>query len=910
MTSRFNLLERLVLLLVPRRHRALVEGDLLEEHDHFVRQERSPAGARLWLGWMVLRAGWTGLTNRAYDALRGGHEFFTGGPEGPRDRGRMWMDGLMQDLKYGVRRLMQSPGFTLVAILSLALGIGANTALFTVVNTIMMGDSGVHDPARLVKIYTSDSDGYQYSTSSYPDYFDLREEQGVLEEVVTSNLIFVQTELEESEPEMTLGEIVSGSYFDVLGLRPALGRSFLPEEDETPDTHPVVMLGFDFWQRTFNGSPDVLGRTIRVLRRPYTIVGVAPTEYSSSFPGVTADILVPAMMADHVTRAFGGTRSRIEARGSRSLFLTGRLAEGVTVEQANAFLETFSVRLGEEYPDTNEGRIMSALSAKDVSLHPFVDRALVPVAGLLFAVVGMVLLIACTNLASFLLARGADRRKEIAVRLALGARRGTLIRQLLTETTLLALAGGLAGVLIARWTISILLSFQPPIPIPVNLDLPIDRTVFAFNMLVALGAGIFFGLIPALQSTRPEMAGTLRDESGGQTGSRKRFGLRNALVSLQVALSFVLLIGAGLFVRSLQKAQAIDPGFDTGPAAFIWPNMEMSMIGQDEGEVLWEELGDRIEALPGITGVALMDRVPLGIGFQTRGVLPEGAEPPPRPQTMYDEDFTTVGGDYFDLMGTEIVRGRAYQETDTRDSEPVLVVNEAFVDKWWPGESGLNRTVQNSGQTFRVVGIVANSRSRRLGEEPRPHVYLNHRNDYSGTLHVMVRGTLPEAQLLGALQGEARSARNDLVLMDSFTMSEHMQFPMFVPKLAAVLLSVFGGLALLLSGIGLYGVVSYAVARRTREVGIRMSLGADARQVVAMVVGSGMKLVLVGGVLGLALSAAVTWLLQSFLYGVSTTDVATFVAIPALLTAVAALAAFLPARRASRVDPVEALRSE
>jgi predicted permease len=825
-------------------------------------------------------------------------------------RWRSWMDGLVQDLRYALRRLLASPSFTLVAVLSLGLGIGANTALFTVVNTVVMGDSGYEDPGSLVKIYTAELDGVRYSTTSYPDYFDLRAEDEVFEDVISSNVIFVQSEVDGQDPILSLGEIVSGSFFDVLGLRPALGRGFLAEEDETPDTHPVVVLGYDYWQRTFNGARDVLGATVRILRRPYTVVGVAPDGFSSSWPGVTADFFVPTMMADHVTRSSGGTNSRLETRSSRSLFLIGRLKPGVTMERADAYLDAFSRRLGEEYPVTNAGRPMTALAAEDVSLHPLVDRAILPVAVLLFTVVGLVLLIACTNLASFLLARGTDRRKEIAVRLALGARRRVLVRQLLTETTLLAIIGGVAGWLFARWTIDIVLGFQPPIPVPLNLDLQVDGTVFAFNMLIALAAGLLFGLLPALQSTRPDVAPTLRDESGGQTGSRKRFELRNAMVSFQVALSLVLLIGAGLFVRSLQKAQGIDPGFDTGPAAIVWPNFEMSMIAQDEGQALWEELLQQARAIPGVTEAALSDVLPLGFGAQMRGVLPQGVAPPEGSRTSYDVDFRTIDGGYLDLLDIDVLRGRGYDEGDTRDSEPVIIVNHAFEERFWPGESGVGKTIQVGQRAPMVIGVTETAKVRTLGESDRPLIYLNYRQFYLPTLNLIVRGTLPEAQLLGALTEEVRATRSDLVIMDALTMSEHMQLSMFAPRLAATLLSVFGGLALLLSGIGLYGVVSYAVSQRTREVGVRMSLGADAWQVVRLLVGSGLKLVIVGGIVGLILSGTVTWLLQGFLYGVSSLDVATFLVIPAILLGVAALAAFVPARRASRVNPVDALRSE
>jgi predicted permease len=895
---------RILSWLLPRRHRELVLGDLYEEYTELIRPRRGAVRSRIWLVRQAVASAGSGLAHRVYDLFRTPlSQPGPGGPKSPRGQ----MDILNQDLKYAVRRLFGSPGFTFVAILSLALGIGANTALFTVVNRLMLEGVGLSDPATLVQIYTSEEDGYPYSTSSYPDYFDLREQNEVFEDVVAHAMFFAQSEVDGGEPMLSMGEVVSGNYFDVLGIRPALGRGFLPEEDATPETHTVVVIGFEYWQRVFAGDPAVVGRTLRILRRPYTIVGVAPEGFGGMWPGIEVDMWVPSMMTDHVNRAFGGTR--LENRGSRSLFLTARLAAGVTPDQAAEYVATFSRGLEGAYADTNDGRIMTALPAEDVALHPFVDRALLPVAGLLFAVVGLVLLIACTNLASFLLARGADRKKEIAVRLALGARRWTLIRQLMTETVVLAVLGGLGGLLLAQWTLSLVVGFQPPIPIPINLDLSPDGTVLWFTLLIAVAAGMLFGLVPALQSTRPDVAPTLRDESGAVAGGRSRWSLRNGLVVAQVGLSFVLLIGAGLFVRSLQKAQSIDPGFDTSAAAMVWPNMEMSYITEEEGAVLWEELVQRAAALPGVTGVTLADRIPLGFAVQTTNLLPDGVAPP-EDLDAFAVDHAVIDEHYFEVMAVPVVAGRGFAPTDVAENEPVVVVSAAFARRFWPGEAALGRTLSRRDREYRVVGVARDTKVRTLGESPRPYVYFAHRQNYSPVLNIVVHGILPEPELLGQLQTMVRETRSDLVVLSASTMREHLALPLYAPRMAAMLLGVFGGLALVLSGIGLYGVVSYSVARRTREVGIRMSLGADARKVVGMVVAGGMRLVAVGGILGLILSATVTWLLSRFLYGISTTDVATFVAIPLVLTAVAMVAAFIPARRASRVNPVEALRTE
>jgi predicted permease len=818
------------------------------------------------------------------------------------------IDAIGQDLRYAVRRLTKSPGFTLVAVLSLGLGIGANTAIFSIVNSLLLKGPPVQSPEQLVEVYTSeDGGGYPYSVSSYPDFIDLRDNNEVFSEVLTYNLTFALVEPEDGgQPAMLNGELVSGNYFGMLGVPMAAGRTFLPEEDETTGTHPVVILGYDFWQREYGGSGSAIGAELRIFRRPYTVIGVAAEGFKGMMPGLIPDLYMPVRMWNELNPGGG---DRLARRGSRSLFVKGRLEPGVTLEQAQASVSAFSEALAAEYPESNEGRKMSLLASQDVAFHPMVDRALVPVAALLFTVVGIVLLIACANLASFLLARAQDRQKEIAVRLALGARRVALIRQLLIETVLLASFGGAAGVLLAHWTIRALLSFQPPIPIPLNLDIGIDNQVLLFTVVVSLVAGVLFGLVPALQSTRPQIASTLRDESGGAIGTRRRMNVRSFLVVAQVSLSLVLLIGAGLFVRSLQKAQAIEPGFYDGPAAMVWPNLDMSLIGAEEGPALQEAITRRLESITGVTHVTAAGRLPLGMNVQTTGVLPAGAEPP-EGLDRFDVDNVTVGDRYFETMEVPVVRGRAFNEGDVPGGNPVVVVSEAFVRRFWPNTDPIGQTVESRGAEHVVVGVARDTKVRTLGEAPRPYIYFSARQRYNPAIMYVLRGNVAPSTMVAQSRAALRELRPDLVVLEAKTMDEHLSIMLFAPRMAALLLSVFGGLALALAAIGLYGLISYAVARRTREVGIRISLGAGAGDVVRLVVGGGMRLVVVGSAIGMLLSATVTWLISSFLYGIGTMDVATFVSIPALLIGVALLAASVPARRATRVNPVEALRSE
>ncbi len=819
------------------------------------------------------------------------------------------MDLIRHDLRYALRRLLRSPGFSAVAILSLALGVGANSAIFSIVNAILLRDLHVQRPDRLVEIYTNDDSGFLYATSSIPDYQSLKEATGsVFKDVLAYELFIAQNNRGESSP-LVIGEVVTGNYFELLGLQPARGRGFLPEEDRTPGTHPVVILGFGYWQRVFGGANDVLGKTVLLNRRPYTVVGVAPPEFKGMFPGMEPQVFVPLAM---INVLMPGDLDRITRRSSRSLFMKGRLADGVDVQQAAAAVTAVSQRLEQAFPESNAKRRMRLLPTESVSVHPFVDKALVPVAALLLGVVALVLLIACANLASFLLARAADRRKEIAVRLALGAGRWRLIRQLLVESTVLALGGGVLGIAMAFLALRALLSYQPPLPIPLDLAIGIDGRVLGFTTLISLLAGIAFGLAPALQSTKPQLAPTLRDEATNVIGGRRRVTLRNTLVVGQIAVSLVLLIGSGLFVRSLQKAQAISPGFYTGPAAMLWPNMELSGYDEARGRQLQQQLLDRLRQLPGVTHVAMADRLPLGAGVVTRGMNVDGVQPPAG-RAQLDVDIVHVDDTYFAALAVPIVAGRPFAPSDHENSARVVLVSEAAARAFWPNREALGQTIylgRTRSQPAQVIGVARDTKVRTLGEAPRPYVYLNQRQEYIPSMQVVVRGNLSAARLLAQARRATLELDPQLVLFEAKTMEQHLALMLYPPRMAALLLSVFGALALLLAAIGLYGLVSYAVARRTREVGIRMALGASTHDVIQLMAGSGLRLVITGTSIGILLAAAVSWSLSRFLYGISATDVVTFVGIPVILGSVGCAACYVPARRAARCSPVQALASE
>lgn len=828
--------------------------------------------------------------------------------QGPRPPGR-WraaIDVLRVDGRYALRRLVKSPVFTLVAALSLGLGIGANSAVFSIVNAVLFRTFPADNPETLVDVFMSDDGGFKYATMSYLDFTDLGAQADVFEEVIAARTFFAQAGPTDA-PRLVIGELVSGNYFPVLGTDPAAGRMFGKDDDLRPGEHQVAVLGHAFWQEAYGGSMSVVGSEVRVNQRPYTVIGVAPESFKGTFPIVRADLWIPMTMTDAVMGA--SSAGQLERRNSRSLFAKARLREGVTPIQANAAVEALSRSWEETFPDTNRNRTLSVLPTQNVSINPAVDRFLAPAAALLLTVVGLVLLVACTNLASFLLARAAERKQEIAVRLALGATRGNLIRQLLIESTLLGVLGGLVGLVLASWTVDLVVNFQPPMPVPINLDIGLDGRVLAWTGLISIGAGLLFGLAPALQASKPDLVTALK--SGSQDRAGRRMSLRDVLVIAQVSLSIVLLVGAGLFLRSLTRAQEMDPGFYTGPAALAWPNFELSGYSPEEGRAAQEEIVQRLAGLPGVSGVALTDRIPLGVAVQTArvevpGVLPEGNRPD------FDIDFAYASPSYFDVLEVPILEGRPFGEVDGADTSPVVVVSEAFGRRFWPEGGAIGRMVTVSGQEREVIGVARDTKVRTLGEAPRAYMYLPSKQDRAGGLglQVIVRGSTSSAELLAATRRVFAEVDSDLVILEAKTMEEHLALLLFPPRMAALLLSVFGGLALLLAGVGLYGIVSFAVSRRTREVGIRVSLGATSEGVTTLLVSGGMKLVGIGTALGLIAALGASALLSRFLFGAESLDAPTFLGVPVLLATVAFAAAYIPARRAGRINPVEALRGD
>ena len=815
------------------------------------------------------------------------------------------MNALVQDLRFAVRQMARKPAMTLFAVLSLALGIGVNSSIFSLVNAVIFRDLPGRRTQELVDVYVGEVGEYKYATSSFPDYKDLREWNDTLAGLAAINLTIATYDAGE-RTQMLFGEEVTGNYFDLLGVKPALGRSFLPEEDATPGTHPVVILGNRFWHRAFAGDPGVVGRTLELNGIYFKVVGIAPDRMSGTFPGVASDFWVPMMMSDALAEESSLTR-----RGSRSLFLKGRLGPGVTLERAQAQFTALTKRLRTAYPEDDGKLEITLVPSREVVLNPGIDAPIFGVAGLLMGIVGLVLLIACSNIANLLLVRASERRREVAVRLALGAGRGRLIRQLLTESVLLALLGGLLGLLFAIWTARLIVTFKPPLPIPMNLDVPLDLNVFGFTLALALLTGLLCGLAPALQSTRPEVVSALKDDAAGLGRGYRRLGLRNLLVVAQVATSALLLTGAGLFLRSLGNAQSIDPGFRMRKG--VVAQLAVGLGGaydEAEGRAYFRHLRERVSTLPGVRSVALAGHLPLALSIQVSRVEVQG-QPKPKDGEGPEIDRVGIEPGYFATLGIPISWGRDFNQHDAGAAK-VVIVNETTARRFWPGQDPLGKRIRfgEKDDWRTVVGVARDGKYRTLGEEPRLFAYHCTLQDYSSYMALVVATDGNERAMLEQVRRELDAIDPNVPIFDIKTMSEHLSIMLFPARMGAALLAAFGVLGLLLASIGLYGVVASSVARRTREVGIRMAMGARRGDVLRLVVREGMALTGIGLAIGLGLALAAARLLQGLLYGIGTADPVTYLGVGLLLGTIALLANLVPAQRATEVDPIVALRYE
>ena len=823
----------------------------------------------------------------------------------------------VRDLRFGIRQLLRQPTFSLAAVGSLALGIGLTTTLFSVVNAVLLRDTQIEQPEELVEIYSSLRTEFPEFTTSYPDFLDIKEGADALAAVTAHS--FVRGILATGDrPLLVTGEAVTANYFEVLGVRPAHGRAFREDEDQIPGAVRVVVLGHGLWQRAFGGREDVIGSTVEMSGLDYEVVGIAARGFSGTLPGIPVDFFVPVMMVEQFE--FSGMQARtgddsgqtrLDQRGTRWLFVKGRLAEGRTIAEARSQLEVVFGRLREAYPDLNEDIGVTVLPADSIRFHPFLDGYVKAASAALLTAVGLVLVIACANVANMMLARGAARRRELAVRASIGAGRGHLVRQLLSEGLVLAAVGGGAGVLIAMWAGRLVSGFGTTVfPFPIDFSVSLDATVLTFALGISLLTALLFGLVPAWSASKLDLVSALKEEVGGEAGAgRRRITLRDTLVVGQLALSLVLLVAGALLARGLIAARATDIGFNPTPIASLSFNLQMNGYDLDRAMNFRERALEEVGALPGVEAVSVTSRLPLAPDINMTGVMLRGHHAPDGDATPVDAAY--VGTDYFQAVGVPIVAGRAFTDDEVRQERRVVVVNETFARQYWPGESALGRLVYGGGfdeEPAEIVGVARDHKVRSVGEEPR--AYLHRPSGPSRSVGLVVRTSTPAGEALPILRETLWALEPNIVFTEDTSASEVTTLTMAPTLLGAGLLGAFGALALILAAVGLYGVIAYSVSLRTREVGIRMALGAAPVQVLRLILGQGSRLAALGVVLGTLASLGVGQVLASLLYGVSPFDPLAYVVAAGLLLVVAALANLVPAFTAARIEPFLALRHD
>ncbi|MEP6783684.1 MAG: ABC transporter permease [Acidobacteriota bacterium] len=830
------------------------------------------------------------------------------------------VETLFKDVRYALRWMRRSPGFSAVAILSLGLGVGVNTAMFSLVDSLLFRPLPVTSPGTLADVFTSGGDGDEYATSSYQDFLDLKSQNTVFSDMLGYSPMMAPLSLGDRS-RVAFGQIVTSNHFTVLGVQPFLGRLLVPSDDE-PNSPRVVVISHRMWQREFGSDPAIVGKTLTLRGLPYSIAGVAPESFTGVVPLVAPELWLPiqyieevepAGINDSVPSPIGKTR--LERRGMRWMFVKGRLKPGVTTAQANANVALIGKQLEAANPQTNKARKIAAIATEDV-------RLLVPQAGGflsmgaagLMAIVGLVLLIACANVAGMLLARASARRREISVRLAIGASRGRLIQQLLVEGALLGLLGAVAAVALAWAMVQGLQSIKLPLPVDVTFDLRIDARVLAFSILIASVTGVLAGLLPALKASSPSLVSDLRGEAPASRVGKRRFGLRDALVVSQVALTAVLLVVAGLLLRSLGASQRADVGFDYHGLAAVGIDTSMVRYNDERNDAFWREALTRVRALPGVQSAGFISpTLPFTFNFSQQEMRVDSRTYSEGQRAEILEN-AAVSPSYLPTLGVPLLEGRLIDETDIKGSPDVAVINQTMARQFWPTQSAVGHTIQavnpTRSRTYRIVGIVGDNKRHGVLEAASPFVYLADAQDVRKFKFFMARTTGSSEVLLGDMRRELLAIEPNLVFVGNSTMEQNLGASLMPARVGAMLVSAFGGLGTLLAAIGLYGVIAFSVARRTREIGLRMALGANPGAVLSMVMQQGFSIVAIGLVAGGLLAAVTASALRGLLYGITPFDpIAWGLALTAMIIA-AGLANFVPARRAMRIDPMTALRTE
>jgi putative ABC transport system permease protein len=815
----------------------------------------------------------------------------------------------LQDIHYALRLLRRSPLFTLTAALSLAIGIGANTTIFSIASALLLRPlPGLSDPARLVNIGRTQG-GNGFDNLSYPNYRDYRERQQSLTDVYAIRLDPQPMSLATGRDAVRIyGNVVSANYFQILGVQPLLGRMLQDSDDASESSHSVVVLSYDLWKRTFGGTESIVGQTISLNGRPFMVVGIAP----AGFQGTTImkpDVWTPiAGVAETMPRLAQDSRNNaFNQRGAVWLVMGGRLKDGVTIAQANAEARAIGANLEKEYPNENKGKGLTVVRS---TLVPGESATVGGFFGLLMIIVLLVLMIACVNVAGILLARAAARRREIAVRLAMGAGRGRLVRQLLTETCMLFVAGGIAGLVLSQSLTRLLLALIPKLPMPVDLTVPTDWRVVSFAIALSFVASILSGLAPALQASRADLVPALKTE--GLDSGKPRLRLRNLFVIGQVTMSLTLVIVAGLFLRALEHAAAVQPGFDERRIDVVQLDLSLAGYTAESSRPFVRELLERIRSLPGVESATLSVDLPLDGGRMGLGGIKAPGKTPPRGE-RFQADWNIVEPGLFRTLKLPLVRGRDFTDADTASSQWVAIINEAMATAIWPGEDPVGKQIsvpdENRERQVTVVGVTGNARLVWLTGPVEPYIYMPFAQRYIPRVSLLVR-TIDDRSALPGVRAVLRTMNASLPITESMRLTELTAIGLVPQRMAASVAGTLGIVGLLLCAIGIYGVTSYSVAQRTREIGIRVALGADHANVIRLVLRQGLVLAAIGTAIGLIIAGVGSSLLESLLYGVRGLDPVTFLGACALFAAVTLIASYIPARRATKVDPMVALRNE
>ena len=816
------------------------------------------------------------------------------------------LESLLQDLRFALRMLRKNPGFTAVAVLTLALGIGANTTIFSVTNALLLqAPAGIERPDQLVLLFRRLAHNRAEMNVSYPNFNDWRDQNQVFSGLAAYKTIWLGLSAEGGSGRVQ-GAVVSGNYFDVLRVRPALGRTFLPEEDRLPGAYPVAVVSYGLWQRRFGSDPGLVGREIRINGHAFTVVGIAPRGFKGTVVGESPEIWVPMMMEGQVTAP--DLQGWMGKRNWSLVQVIGRVKPDVSLEQAQENMDTVARQLEHAYPKENKG--VGIVLLPKITLYPWGRAKVVEFGVLLTAVVGLVLLIACANMANLLLARAATRQKEIALRQTLGASRARVVSQLLTESVLLALMGGALGLLLANWAAHILSKLPAGATfLPVG-DFGTDGRVLSFTVLLSFLTGLVFGLAPAWQVSSVDPSPALKEAVLTLGSPRSR--LQGVLVIAQIAMSLVLLTGAGLLIRTLRNYLAVNPGFEMKNILDVSLDLRLADHTEAQGRLFYQNLLEGVRALPGVESASLADGAPIAGGTNETTISDYGQG------RILDEfdlpvGFVIVTPEYFRTLGIRMIAGRDFAEQDTAQGPRVAIINETMAKQLWPGENAVGKrfaTSQSGRPYFQVVGVAKDARLEALREAPRLSMFLPFAQQYQADMTLLVHTATDPVGLLPAVRGEVQSLDKNLPVFDVTTLRAAVTTTLGQQKLYATLIGSFAFVALALAAIGIYGVISYSVARRTHEMGIRMALGAERSDVLRLVVGRGMLLTVTGLAAGLAAALGLARLLKSLLYGVSSNDALTFVLGALALGSVALLACYIPARRATKVDPMVALRYE